>query len=285
MPTAAPPELHATGARRCASQGPAALARLRGDVTRRPQVDPGLGGGLREWLEDGVADAVRSRATGVPPLVVHKRSLTTALSGTEPPESHSISLPMARGALVDALFRQLVTTGALPDPMEDALAALEVDERQCDLSAFVRALPADQFAELTNDVLAHCAALAANWPTLDDRWLPRTQERIAIPLAGGRVVLTGVIDLIIGAPSTGRASVCIVELKTGVARPEHREDLHFYALLETVRSGAPPFRVATYYSRTAELDADDVNEELLGAAVQRTIDGVAELCRRGAVSG
>ena len=51
---------------------------------------------------------------------------------------------------------------------------------------------------------------------------PPDQERIVIPLAGGTVVLIGIIDLIVGAPSAGRASVGLVEVKSGRPRPEDR---------------------------------------------------------------
>ena len=54
---------------------------------------------------------------------------------------------------------------------------------------------------------------------------------------------------------------------------EHRADLHFYALVEALRSPAPPFVVATYYTRTGELDVDPVTEELLVAAGRRTLVG------------
>jgi hypothetical protein len=59
--------------------------------------------------------------------------------------------------------------------------------------------------------------------------------------------------------------------------PEHRADVHYYALLETLRSGAPPFRVATYYCSTGEIDAEEVTEEVLIASVQRTLDALERI--------
>ena len=69
----------------------------------------------------------------------------------------------------------------------------------------------------------------------------------------------------------------MVEVKSGTRRVEHRADLHFYALLEALRSPAPPFVVATYYSRTGELDVDPVTDELLVAAARRTAVGARQL--------
>ncbi|HXR55042.1 MAG TPA: hypothetical protein VN793_08335, partial [Acidimicrobiales bacterium] len=121
------------------------------------------------------------------------------------------------------------------------------------------------------------AILLSRWPRLSPAWLPRTQERIAVPLAGGDVVLVGVIDLIVGAPSGGRASVGLIEVKSGRSRIEDREDLRFYALLETLRSGAAPFRVATFYTRTGQVDAEDVNDELLTSSLQRVLIAIGRM--------
>ena len=103
-----------------------------------------------------------------------------------------------------------------------------------------------------------------------------------VPLAGGRVVLSGVVDLAFGGPAGDRASVCVVEIKSGRRRIDHRGDLHFYALLETLRSGAPPFRIATYYTRTGELDVEAVSDDVLVGAVQRVLAGAVRLCRLAA---
>jgi hypothetical protein len=254
------------------------VAGLRGDATRRPSVDPGLAGGLREWLEDGVAEAIGGLPCDHPPLVVDRRALA-GRPELPPGPTRAVTVPLARGALVGVLFRQLVTTGHIGDPMADAMAALEVDDRSADIVDLVHHLPAGERAALGHQVTAHAAILVSHWPAIAPAWFPRTRDRIAIPLAGGRIVLTGVLDLVLGAPSTGRASVCLVDVRSGERRAEHRTDLHFHGLLETLRGGAAPFRLATYYSGTGEVDAEDVPDALLAAAVQRAIDGVVRQCR------
>jgi hypothetical protein len=251
------------------------LGELRGDLARRPLVDATLAGGLREWLEDGVADTVGPFYDRARPLIVDKRSLSAAFG----PAGHrpGLSIPLARGALIDVLFRQLVTTGRVDAPMEDGLAGLRVDGRQEALLSYIEGLPAPDLAALSEEVADQARALVDRWPSLARGWLPRTQERITIPLGGGAVVLCGVIDLVVGVPSRGRASTGLVEVKSGRRMPEHRADVHYYALLETLRSGAPPFRVATYYCATGEIDAEEVTEEVLIASVQRTLDALARL--------
>ena len=132
------------------------------------------------------------------------------------------------------------------------------------------------------EVERQAAGLVARWPTLSPGWLPRTQEPIKASLAGGRVLLSARVDLAIGRPAVKHASVGIVELKSGKRRAEHRADLHFYALIEALRSPAPPFMVATYYSRTGELDVEPVSEDLLAAAARRTIAAAEALYRLAA---
>jgi len=189
-----------------------------------------------------------------------------------------VTVELVRGVMVDALFRQWVTAGVIADPWADAMAAVECAGDEA-VVRFVATLDAGSRDRLAAEVREHAAAIASAWPVSSPAWLARTQERLEVPLAGGRLMLSGVVDLAFGAPSTGRASVCLVELKSGARRLEHRGDVHFYALLETLRSGAPPFRIATYYSSSGELDAEQVGEDVLIGALQRTLAGAERLCR------
>ena len=261
------------------------LRRLRGDGVPRPVIDPGLAGGLRDWLEDGLVESVAALPGGADVVRVNKESLNQVLlceahlvAGRQAPRVGTVEL--ARGSMVDALFRQWVTTGAIDDPWADALAAFDVEGDRDGVVGLRRRPPR--------------GAAGAGWrprspstpptsssggPCPSPAWLPRTQERLEVPLCGGRVVLAGVVDLVLGSPAQDRASVCLVELKSGARRLEHRADLHFYALLEALRSGAPPFRIATYYSGTGELDAEPVGEDTLVGALSRALDGAIRLCR------
>jgi hypothetical protein len=260
------------------------LRRLRGDGAPRLEADPGLAGGLRDWLEDGLSEAVRALRADAEVVRVNKESLSQVLLC----EAHMVArrsaprvvtVDLARGSLVDALFRQWVTIGVVDDAWDDALAALEVDGDRDGIVAFVAGLPAGLRRRMRTEVVQHAATIASGWPVPSPAWLPRTQERLEVPLCGGRVVLAGVVDLVLGSPAQQRASVCLVELKSGGRRIEHRGDLHFYALLEALRSGAPPFRIATYYSGTGELDAEPVGEDTLVSALSRALDGAIRLCR------
>jgi hypothetical protein len=220
---------------------------------------------LADWLEDGLSLLSLEDTT---PIVVTKTMLRAVHRDGQ---GRPLSASLARGALMDALFRQYVTIGQITDPMEDGLNALEVDPSRAEIVRFVRNLDSPALAELRAELETQSAIMTSRWPRLSPTWMPRTQERVAVPLAGGRVVLVGVIDLVVGSPSSGRASVGLVEVKSGHPRVEDRDELRFYALLETLRSGAAPFRVATFYTRTGQVDAEDVTDELLAACVTHVL--------------
>ena len=268
--------------------GDALLDRLRNTGRPRPHADPELVRLLQDLLEQGLEGIDRSGHThrgstgDVAPLVVTKDGLNRALAG----ESHLAAdrfgrrapgLALACGALIDVLFRQLVTVGTIGDAMDDGLAALSVDDHQRDLVAWIDGLTGSERAALTSEVERQASALVERWPTLHPQWLPRTQSPIRASLGGGTIELSARVDLAIGRPPIDVASVGIVEIKSGARRAEHRADLHFSALIETLRSPAPPFVVATYYTRTGELDVDPVDQHLLTASAQRTLAGIRSL--------
>jgi PD-(D/E)XK nuclease superfamily len=263
--------------------GDALLERLRVTGRPRPLLDPTMSQRLRDRLDEALVSHIPPDPDRAP-IVVTKDRLTQVLTC----EAHHVasqfgerrpSQAMACGALIDSLFRQLVATGRIDDPMADGLAALSVDDHQQALVDWIEALPPPQRSELTLEVERQATGLVDRWPALSPGWLPRTQESIKASLGGGRVLLSARVDLAIGRPAVHHASVGIVELKSGKRRAEHRADLHFYALIEALRSPAPPFMVATYYSRTGELDVEPVGEDLLVAAARRTIAGVEALHR------
>ncbi len=84
-------------------------------------------------------------------------------------------------------------------------------------------------------------------------------------------MLHGRLDLALGDPSEGRASVCLVDVRSGERRGDHGQERRFHALLETLRSGAQPFRSATYYPATGEVDMEDITETLLAGAVEAVV--------------
>lgn len=256
------------------------LRALRPDAGRRRPVDPGLAGGLRAWLEDGVAPHVAGRPAPPGQVTVDRWSLAGARSpapgrrqrGSVPP-----TVATARQAMVGCLFRQLATVGTIGRPFADALAGLRVDDRCAATVRFVSELPRTTRQALRREVEAHAQAMAAGWPALPPGWLPRTTARLWVPLAGGRAVLRATAALVLGPPPRDRASVCLVDVRAGEPRAAHADDRRFLALVETLRSGAPPCRVATYYPVSGRLDADDPTDATLASTVAAVTGAVERL--------
>jgi hypothetical protein len=276
------------------------LALLRGEAARRPRFDPGLAGGVRAWLEDAAYGVVGSRGEQAPPLVLGPREVLGA-GPVEPPEGRrgpavgairSVPMPGVEHVanedalvrrLVHMLFRQLVTGGTLGDPWRDALDGLAAEGshdvvRQCER------LGERAQAALAERVAAHADHLGEVLPRLAPGWMPRTDDRVAIPLAGGRVVLQGVFDLLVGVPCRGEASLCALGLATGAPWAWERRSLHFLALLETLRRGSPPFRIAVIESATGRFVVEDVREDHVRAIASHLAAWLATESRR-ALSG
>jgi hypothetical protein len=90
---------------------------------------------------------------------------------------------------------------------------------------------------------------------------------VKVVLAGGRVVLSGAPDLVLG-----RSRKLAIDFKSGRAWPEHPEDMRFYALLLLLRSGVAPYRVATFFLDSGEWQAEDVSAETIERAAGRVVD-------------
>jgi hypothetical protein len=238
------------------------LALLRGDATARPQFDPGLAGGLRAWLEDAAYDVVTARGEHAPPLFLGARQLLGSADERRAAGEMTDQLVLSR--LAHALLRQLVHAGAIADPLGDALDALRAAGDGAEVR-HVETLPAAARTALADALAVHARHLSALVPRFAPGWMPRTDDRVAIPLGGGRVVLHGVFDLVVGPPQPGTASLCALGLSTGGPWAAERRSLHYLSLLETLRSGTPPFRLALLESASGRYGVEDVREEHLRA--------------------
>ena len=264
------------------------LALLRDGSGQRPRFDPGLSGGLRAWLEDAAAELVARRGEDAPPLFLGPRLLwdesvaaadpvgtTTHPVGTATDHIGAAADPYptewVRSCLIRALFAQVVTTGQVENPLEDALDALRVDPGRSGMARHVDGMPDEARAALAASLRIHIENLMNLTPRFAAGWLPRTHDRVAIPLAGGRVVLNGVFDLLVGAPVPGRAALCALGLTTGGRWAQARTALHYLALLETLRSGTPPFRLALLHSAAGRYAVEDVLEEHLRTIVSHVV--------------
>lgn len=254
----------------------------------RPRADPALVADLRTHLESGLEPLGGAPAgPGTPPLLVTKGGLSRVLAcgdhaSCSRPDADGYSVPLACGALVEVLFRQLVTTGSIGDAFAEGLDGLAVDGHRAPLVGWIGDLSAGERCELAAEVERQATGLAARWPSLDPTWLPRTQERMRVTLGAGHVELFARVDLVVGRPGGPEASVALVDVTSGMHRAAHAVDRRFQALVETLRTGVPPFAVASYHARSGELDVDPVSTELLVAAARRCRAGIDALVATGA---
>jgi hypothetical protein len=244
--------------------GAEVLALLRGDAAARPRFDPGLAGGLRAWLEDAAYDVVAARGEHAAPLLLGPRQLLgwhdELDGGGDGGGGDRLVLPR----LVHVLLRQLVQTGEIGDPLADALDALRAGGDTAEVRE-IESLPAATRTALADALALHARNLTELVPRFAPGWMPRTNDRVAIPLAGGRIVLHGVFDLVVGLPQQRTASLCALGLSTSGPWAVARRSLHYLSLLETLRTGTPPFRLALLESASGRYGVEDVREEHLRA--------------------
>ena len=262
---------------------------LRGDPNRRPAPDVALIAAARSHLEAAAAAWAEAVPEGVVVRVTkeavagvrrcelrHLDGLRRRLEPGQPPVP-----AVVRGRLVDAVFRQVATTARVGvDPLADAVAACatEGEPVESDLAALSEA----EREQVRAEVVAASAMLVASWPALPAGAGLRTQERLLVALAGGRVVLSGRPDLAIGRPIRQRAGVLVCEAKSGSFRAAHLEDLRFYALLEALRWGVAPFRGVVWSLGDGRIEAVDIDADLLWSETLRVADAVTRLTRLAA---
>ena len=142
---------------------------------------------------------------------------------------------------------------------------------------WLRGAGAAELAELRADAADVVTKFDEAFPPIVAAWRPRIESSIRHELHRGTVTLGARPDLALGRAEGHQARVLIVDLKTGARYQHHVDDLRFYALVETLRLGVPPFRIATFYLDTARWDHEDVTEDLLELATRRAVDGAIKL--------
>jgi hypothetical protein len=249
----------------------------KGPDRDRPAISTELGDELRAELDETLTTA----AGAIPqdrPLFVSKH----ALAGVHQCEAHHLagdgafewSPATARGTVAHRAIELGVHVIGQPVPgelVDEAIARLA--DANAPISRYVESLGDYDRAEIRSLAVNHVSRFFDCFPPLKAAWIPRTESRIAAEFAGGRIRLSGKVDLTLGRAG----DKVIIDLKTGWPSPMHREDLRFYALLDTITLGVAPRKVASYYLDEAVAHAEDVSEGSLVAAARRTAAGVMRL--------
>jgi PD-(D/E)XK nuclease superfamily len=257
---------------------------LLGRSTDRPE----LPSDLVEELETELVDELTVLATDLDPtdpLFVSKHALTTIHTC----EAHHLagdgeftwSVPAARGIVAHRAIEVMVHYRGDPYPsslVDESIARMINDDTG--VGQYLASMTEFDAADLRAFAVDKVSAFQESFPPLRPAWVPRTESKSRVELFDGRIILSGKTDLTLGRPG----AKVIIDLKSGRVATSHREDLRFYALLETIKLGVPPRKLASYYLDTARTHPEDVSEGVLRAAVARTIDGVhriAEVRRFG----
>jgi hypothetical protein len=246
----------------------------------RPTFPSGLGDDLRDQLDEALAPLADALAE---PLWVSKN----ALAQVHACESNYLAeqdwkgwnASTAQGEVTHRAIQLSVALDGDTTPRElvdHALDDLAADDAGS-LSSYLRQLSPAARGELRARASNAVSTFLECWPPLPASWWPRTELPVRTDLCGGRIVLSGKIDLSLGHAVGAEARCLFVDLKTGGHYPAHLDDLRFYALIQGLRIGVPPFRVASYYLDSASFAAEDVTAETLDIAIRRTVDGVRKM--------
>ena len=128
-------------------------------------------------------------------------------------------------------------------------------------------------ADLRNAATDRVVKFTESFPPLQQSFIPVAESSIRWPETGP-IVLGGKSDLTLGRAEHSESRKVIIDLKTGGAWPNHMDELRFYALLETLRTGVPPRLIAGFYLDVGRAVPEEVTVETLGSAMRRTLDGI-----------
>jgi hypothetical protein len=157
------------------------------------------------------------------------------------------------------------------DVVEEAIARLASDDSS--LGEWIGGLSEADLADLRGFATDKLIKFQECFPPLDRRAAPTAESSVRWPI-DGPIVLSGKVDLTIGRPAGAESRKVIIDLKTGWVSPKHREDLRFYALVETLRSQVPPRKLASFYLDVGDPVVEDVTERMLQSAARRMLDAV-----------
>lgn len=254
---------------------------LRAPERPRPEIDADPRPGLRRRLEEALDPLAHLLDT---PLFVSK----SALSRVAACEAHQLaeeaspfewSLATARGTIAHKAIELSVHRRDAPSPLhlvDGALDRLEADP-DSGIGGWLATLEEAERAELRGGVNELVAGFLELWPPLPRAWRPTTEAKLRAELCDGKVVLSARSDLTLGTANGTQAGKVLVELKSGAANPRHTEDLRYAALLETLRCGVPPVRLALASLDSGTLSVEDVTDDVLEGAIRRTIAGTTRL--------
>lgn len=246
---------------------------LRGAPEDRPEFDSDLRHQLEDELHHELSDIDEE-------LFVNKHKISQVLTCEKKftaDDSFEWNPNNARGT-ISHLAIELSSHNRKPmtpvDLVEQAM------ERSCErsdtksIADYLREIGDAERADLRSQAVDRVVKFVETFPRIPHTWLPHAEATTAATV--GPVVLRGKIDYKIGAPDGLRSGSVLVDFKTGAPWRSHLDDLRFYALLETLRLGTPPFRWVNVYLDSGRAQHENATVDTLRATVKR----VGEAARR-----
>jgi hypothetical protein len=114
------------------------------------------------------------------------------------------------------------------------------------------------------------------FPPLRWAWHPVTEAQVRWPL-DGPITLRAKADVVIGRPAGNESRKVLIDLKTGRIVARYREDLRFYALVETLAREVPPRAVASFSLEAGEAAVETVTTAMLRSALRRALDATSRI--------
>jgi hypothetical protein len=247
--------------------------------TESPVVfDPAFIAELRSDAADGL-DQLAERLDG-DELNINKRTLSEVLAcemhflETEP---FAWTAAMACGKVAHRAIELQLNWRGEPTPAElvdDAIARLADDDSN--IGDWIASLSAGDEADLRSRALSRVTHFAECFPPLRWAWHPVTEAQVRWPL-DGPITLRAKADIVIGRSTGNESRKVLIDLKTGRIVARHREDLRFYALVETLSRALPPRAVASFSLEAGDAAVDPVTEPMLRSALRRTLDAISRI--------
>lgn len=250
-------------------------------TTERPTFRDDLRDHLRFEIEQAIEEAISDAYADTDEKLFLSKHKIGMLHGcetrflAEEAAEFSWNVPSARGTVAHKAIELSITRRGNPTPIElteDAMARLEADNRS--ISEFIQNLNEADRADLVGKVNSFVSTFMETFPPLSRKWRPVAESRVRADLCGDKVALQGAIDLSLGHARGNQAGKVLIDMKTGAPHVSHIEDLRFYALLETMKTGVPPRLLVNYYLEAGQPRSEAVTEDMLWSTSMRVVDAI-----------
>jgi len=248
----------------------------------RPRVPAEVTAQLRAILEGAAAGVVgrSAEAGGAYDRGAERRPVATYSAGALASEDAGAARSgwrhdreTIRGLALKGAFARDVEGGQADPPGEVAAAALAALARErpgdpASASHWLNAQGREVRLSLREEISSVLSDLRSLWPPL-----PRAQlelmvaPRVKIPVAEGRIVLTGRPDLIVDSRHRDdRARALVLVTRAGMPRPvADRALARVHALFVALWSGRVPFRWGSLHLTDGRIEVEDLDLEVLRA--------------------